>query len=128
VSRYDWMDSAACASSEPGLWHQDGSANYSKAARICRSCPVQRQCADFAAEVEGDGSKRGRHGLWAGESPRERLARSSHQTRETAHEAILRLTARGGLDPYRIAELVGVDVRTVWRVTKPYRDQMGEAA
>ena len=128
MSRYDWMGDALCASSDPALWHQDGSANYDKAARVCARCPVQQQCADFAANVEGDGSKRARHGLWAGQSPRQRLAASSHQTRRKNHEEILRLTARGGLDAYQIAELVGVDPRTVWRVTKNHREQLGQAA
>lgn len=128
MSRYDWMEAARCAQVDPELWHQDGSATYRQATRICQRCPVQRQCADFAASVEGDGSKRDRHGMWAGQSPRERLTRSDHQTRRNNHEAILRLTARGGMSPQQIADHVGVDVRTVSRVTKRYRDQMRQAA
>lgn len=129
MSRYDWMDDARCAQVDPNLWHADGSGNgYGDALQICRRCPVQRQCADFSASLEGEASKRDRHGLWAGQSPRERLTRSEHVTRETHHDVILRLTARGGLDAYQIAAHVGVDVRTVWRVTKRHREQMGEAA
>lgn len=128
MSRFDWMDDALCAQIDPDLWHQDAGANYRDAARTCASCPVQRQCGDFAAELEGDASTHHRHGLWAGQGPRQRLARSGHVKRETNRDAILRLDARGGMTPYEIAEHVGVDVRTVWRVTKTHRDQLGKAA
>jgi hypothetical protein len=130
VSRYDWMEDARCAQVDPELWHPEGSGGgaYNEALRICRRCPVQRQCADFSARIEGEASKRDRHGLWAGQPPRERLTRSEHVTRETHHDVILRLTARGGMQPDEIAAAAGVDVRTVFRVTKKHREQMGEAA
>lgn len=129
MSRYDWMEDARCAQVDPDLWHPDGSGNRRKEAlQICLSCPVQRQCADHTARLEGDVSKRDRHGMWAGQGPTERLAHSGHVTRESKHDAILRLEARGGMDAYEIAEFVGVDVRTVWRTLQKNREQMGKAA
>lgn len=128
MSRYDWMEDARCAQIDPDLWHAELGASYTQAARVCRRCPVQRQCADHATRLEGDASKRDRHGLWAGQAPREREAHAERQNRNETHEAILRLTARGGMDAYQIAEAVGCDPRTVWRVTKTHREQMGEAA
>lgn len=130
MSRYDWMEEARCAQVDPDLWHSDqaGGGTYTDALQICRRCPVQRQCADHAAQLEGDASKRDRHGLWAGQTARTRLANSGHIARETNHDVILRLAARGGMDPNEIADHVGVDVRTVHRVTKRHRDQLGKAA
>jgi WhiB family redox-sensing transcriptional regulator len=129
VSRYDWMEDARCAQVDPELWHSGQTGGgYAQAAQICQRCPVQRQCADHTARLEGDASKRDRHGLWAGQTPRARVASSTHVTRETKREAILRLTARGGMNAQQIADHVDVDVRTVWRVLRNHRDQMGEAA
>jgi WhiB family redox-sensing transcriptional regulator len=129
VSRYDWMEYARCAQVDPDLFHPDGSGSRSKEAlEICRRCPVQRQCADHTARLEGDASKRDRHGMWAGQGPTERLERSGHITRETKHDVILRLAAQGHMDAYEIAKIAEVDVRTVWRVTAANRKQMGKAA
>lgn len=128
MSRYDWMEDARCAQVDPDLWHVELGDRYTQAARICTHCPVKRQCADHAARVEGDTSKRERHGLWAGQSPRQRLAASERQNRNERHEAILRLAARGGMDAHQIAATVGCDVRTVWRVLAARREQLGEAA
>lgn len=129
MSRYDWMGAAACAQADPDLWHGEGAGvTYTAALRICRNCPVQRQCADHASRLEGDASRRTRHGVYAGHTPTQRVTNSSHVTRESNREAIIRLAARGGMDAYQIAEHVGVDVRTVWRTLKNHREQMGEAA
>jgi hypothetical protein len=123
------MENAACAQVDPDLWHAEGSgAGYGYARRICQRCPVQPQCIAHTVRLEGDRSSRDRHGLWAGQGPKQRVDSSGHVTRETNHDVILRLTERGGLDAYEIAEHVGVDVRTVWRVVKHHREQMGEAA
>ncbi|MCX4697043.1 WhiB family transcriptional regulator [Streptomyces sp. NBC_01373] len=133
MSRYDWMEDARCAQVDPELWHPEGvGAGYGDAKRVCARCPVQRQCADFAQAVEGDTSYSGRHGLWAGQSPKKRAAGTEGTGRNLRaaerRQQVLRLVTRGGMDAYEIAEHVGVDVRTVWRVTKAHRDQLGEAA
>lgn len=130
MSRHDWMDDALCAQVGPDLWHMEksGGGAYAPAIAICQRCPVQQQCADFSARIEGEASGRDRHGLWAGRTPSERVTTSNHVTRHATHDAILRLAQRGGMDAYQIAQHVGVDVRTVWRVTKRHREQLGEAA
>lgn len=129
MSRYDWMEYAACAQVDPDLWHADVSGGgYGTARRICQRCPVQPQCVAHTAQLEGDSSSRDRHGLWAGNGPKARVEISSHVTRESKQDTILRLNARGGMDAYQIAEHVGVDVRTVWRTVRRHREDMGEAA
>lgn len=129
MSRYDWMEHARCAQVDPDLWHGEGSGvTYRDALGICAACPVQRQCADYTSRLEGDASRRDRHGVWAGHTPSQRLNNSDRPTRESNHDVILRLAARGGMDARQIADHVGVDVRTVHRVTKALREQMREAA
>ena len=128
MSRYDWMENAACATVDPDLFHVEGQGSYNKALPVCRRCPVQRQCADFAQTVEGATSTRHRHGLWAGQVPRERKAESNHQDRKTIHAAILRLHDRGGMKAKQIAAAAGCDERTVYRVLAKHRDSYQEAA
>ncbi|MFJ4974160.1 WhiB family transcriptional regulator [Streptomyces coeruleorubidus] len=131
MSRYDWMEDARCAQVDPDLWHPDGiGSGYGSARRICQGCPVQQQCAEFAQQTEGDLSHSHRHGLWGGQLPRQRAGTGSQGTGFYAkrRQQILRLAANGDMDAYQIAQHVGVDVRTVWRVTAANRKQMGKAA
>lgn len=129
MSRYDWMDDALCAQTDPDLFHVDGSgSSYSPAKKVCARCPVTRECAAYAQQVEGGAAHSWRHGIWGGQLPRARSEHSTAPKRRETHDAILRLVERGGMEPQEIAEYVGVDVRTVFRVTKQRREQMGEAA
>jgi len=129
VSRYDWMDDALCAQTDPDLFHVDGSgSSYKDGKKVGANCPVTQQCADYAAATEGTAAHSWRFGLWGGQLPRARSENSGAPKRAATHDTILRLTARGGMDAYEIAAHAGVDVRTVWRVTKRHREQLGEAA
>lgn len=129
MSRHDWMDQALCAQTDPDIFHADGSvSSYNTAKKVCANCPVTSQCADFAQTLEGDASQSWRFGLWGGQPPRARVEQSGTPKRTETHDAILRLVERGGMDPNEIADHVGVDVRTVFRVTKKHREQLGEAA
>ncbi|MDX2761606.1 WhiB family transcriptional regulator [Streptomyces europaeiscabiei] len=130
MSRLDWMADALCAQTDPALFHPEGvGAGYRDARRVCANCPVQRECGDYAQDVEGDVSHSHRYGLWGGQLPRQRAdAADCKDSNTRRHEHILRLVDRGGLDAYQIADAVGCDPRTVWRVTKARREQMGEAA
>lgn len=63
MSRYDWMDDAACASHNPDTWFpsvtgKGGLAQVETATKVCRDCPVSAQCAAMAS-----GSA---YGVWAG--------------------------------------------------------------
>lgn len=126
MSRYDWMADARCAQADPDLWHADSGANYTEAKRICRGCPVQRQCADHTARLDTDNA--GRHGMWAGQTHKQRETARAHAERQERHASIVRLLERGGMELQDIADHVGVDVRTVFRVQKAHREQMGKAA
>jgi hypothetical protein len=126
MSRYDWMADARCAQVDPGLWHSDLGANYTAAKRICAGCPVQRECADHTARLDTD--THSRHGMWAGQTKKQREAKRAHAEREARRTAIVRLIERGGMDAVQIADHVGCSERTVWRVQKALRAQMGVAA
>lgn len=129
MSRYDWMAGAACATSDPNLFHTEGQGgNYSKALKVCRHCPVQRQCNNHAQNLEGDVTHPYRHGLWAGQTARSRAAQAAINKRQQRDEAILRLHARGGLNAKEIGDTVGCDERTVYRVLKKNRASYQEAA
>jgi WhiB family redox-sensing transcriptional regulator len=133
VSRYDWMEDARCAQTDPDLWHPEGSgAGYSDARKICAGCPVQQQCADFALATEGELAHNRRYGMWGAQLPRTRskAAGGNERRRREAErrQKVFNLLERGGMDAYEIADLVGCHVRTVWRIAEAYREQMGEAA
>lgn len=127
MSRYDWMADARCAQVDPGLWHADSGSNYTEAARICASCPVKRQCEAHTARLDADGAY-GKHGMWAAQTKSQRERARVNAERQERHAAIVRLLQRGGMELQDIANHVGVDVRTVFRVQKAHREQMGKAA
>ncbi|MEH0574363.1 WhiB family transcriptional regulator [Streptomyces sp. B21-108] len=122
MSRYDWMDNAQCAQVDPGLWHSEKGSNYTTAKRICRSCPVQPQCADHTARL--DTNTVGRHGMWAGQTKKQREAAQAHAERQARRQAIVRLIERGGMDAEEIADHVGCSTRTVWRILADQRKQV----
>lgn len=64
-----WHHQAACRGRTDLFFpspHEGSEANEAKG--ICRDCPVQKECA---AQVASMGTQ-GRHGIWAGRSPRQR--------------------------------------------------------
>ncbi|MFG3636005.1 WhiB family transcriptional regulator [Streptomyces huasconensis] len=128
MSRYDWMESALCAQTDPDLFHIDSGGSYTHAAKLCTSCPVSQQCAAFALATEEGAAHHSRYGLYGGLTPRKRAEQEDKRPRRETHATILRLHSRGNLDVYQIAELAEVDPRTVWRVLANHRDQLGEAA
>jgi len=68
-----WMDDALCAQTDPELFHPEGQgAKYGPAKAICRECPVQADCDDFAQSFEGTVAKTHRAGMWAAKSPQQR--------------------------------------------------------
>ncbi|MFJ6440233.1 WhiB family transcriptional regulator [Streptomyces sp. NPDC091649] len=110
----DWMSDAVCAGVDPELWFPEGSGSSTRTAqRICAGCPVLAECREHTAELEGDAVSGGRHGMWGGQSPRQR-ARPRPRSADRDAE-ILRLSACG-LGPKEIAAQLGVSDRTVLRV------------
>ncbi|MDQ3660718.1 MAG: WhiB family transcriptional regulator [Actinomycetota bacterium] len=62
----DWRAQARCAAFDPDLFFAPGSLEHRVAKRICRDCPVRRQCLLYALETPID------HGVWGGMTERER--------------------------------------------------------
>lgn len=128
MSRYDWMEYAACAQVDPGLWHSDTgtSTGYGLAKKICASCPVRPQCETHTAHLDAD--EYSNHGVWAGRTIKDRNDERLTTVRQERDEAIIRLLQRGGLDAEEIAVQVQCSSRTVLRVQKAYRAQLEAAA
>ncbi|WKZ83064.1 MAG: WhiB family transcriptional regulator [Acidimicrobiia bacterium] len=68
-----WAAYASCRSVDPDVFFPTDDAGAGEAIRVCRGCPVQGECLDWAIEA------RIRYGIWGGatERDRRRLARRS---------------------------------------------------
>lgn len=128
MSRYEWMESARCAQVDPDLWHADSSVGYAQAKQICAGCPVRSQCQAHVDRFDAGADGHGRHGMWAGRTKKDRGVRLGDSKRVERDTKILHLIERGGMDVEEIAGHVGCSARTVWRVQRAYREQMGRAA
>ncbi|MDQ1174188.1 WhiB family redox-sensing transcriptional regulator [Microbacterium testaceum] len=63
-----WVADAACTQMDPDAFFPDRGDSTVDARLICRSCPVQAECLEYALRMnETDG-------IWGGKSPRERSA------------------------------------------------------
>lgn len=60
-----WMADAACAQVDPELWFPEKGGTSSIAKRICRTCPVQALCLEYALEHH-------ELGVWGGTSEKQR--------------------------------------------------------
>lgn len=110
---YDWMDSALCAQTDPGIFFPEAS-NSTASKRICSRCPVQAACLAHASALEETESGR-RYGTWGGATgPARRAAGERVAFRAARDMQIAHLTDQGWLAP-DIAEAVGCDERTVYR-------------
>jgi WhiB family redox-sensing transcriptional regulator len=55
-----WRARALCAQADPEAWFPEKGGSVRQATAICRRCPVQAECLDYAlAHVE-------RFGVWGG--------------------------------------------------------------
>lgn len=126
----NWMDQALCAQTNPEIFFPD-TGNHAEARKVCAACPVAQQCNDHAQHIENGAAKNTRWGTWAGQTAtaRARTTDSNQRRKEEAErrETILRLASRG-MDADDIATHVGCSPRTVWRITRQYRSDLGEAA
>ena len=62
----NWRAFAKCANTDPELWFAVGAVEHKTAKRMCRSCPVRRDCLNYAMDSPVD------HGIWGGLTERER--------------------------------------------------------
>ena len=68
----EWMNRAACSGGRVDLWMQEPGNRASEAIRICRTCPVQTECLEYALATASqcfEGT-----GIWGGLTPKERRA------------------------------------------------------
>jgi WhiB family transcriptional regulator, redox-sensing transcriptional regulator len=70
-SRQDWREQAACRHTDPDLFFPIGATGpaidqIESAKAVCRSCPSQRPCLEFALETNQE------CGVWGGASEEER--------------------------------------------------------
>lgn len=65
--RPDWFTRAACIGVDPDLFFPDRGGPVAEAKAVCRSCPVCRDCLEFALAEPAE-----RFGVWGGTSERER--------------------------------------------------------
>lgn len=120
----DWMASASCATApDPDLWFSNGFAG-DKAKRICGTCPVRRQCEEYARAAEAADCITYRHGVWGGTSAKRRAeARHQAQPRFADRTAEILRLAENGMPPAEIAAHVGVTTRTVFRAKRTQREE-----
>ena len=75
----DWITQAACRGQDPNRWHPHRGDRITSAAAVavCETCPVARDCLDYAVSNRID------YGIWGGLSERGRrpFARSAPQHR-----------------------------------------------
>lgn len=84
-----WMRHAACLGAPTEWWMPEPerydlrSSTVTAAILTCHACPVQDECRIYEDQVE-DGylSLNSVHGIWGGETPRQRLARRGNQHRK----------------------------------------------
>lgn len=62
----DWIDEAVCLGVNPNLFYPERGESTREAKQVCASCPVQRECLEYAVQnVE-------KFGIWGMMSERER--------------------------------------------------------
>ena len=74
-----WTDRAACTEVDPDMFYLPSMcrlAEVDRAKEVCAECPVFWECRDEADRLENNARWNGGcHGIWAGETPAERIAR-----------------------------------------------------
>lgn len=83
-----WDDEARCHSVDPEVFFPARpSDNAPLAKAICRACPVQAQCLEFALAARLD------HGVWGGMTEIERRSLRRSRQRKARREAITALVS-----------------------------------
>lgn len=76
----DWRSKGKCRDQDPDLFFPisakgPGAAQYAQAKKVCRGCPVSRQCLEYALDNGLD------HGVYGGMDEDERRALSKKRAR-----------------------------------------------
>lgn len=71
-----WMQQGKCHGMDPDLWFPERGQPTEPAKAVCRTCPVQQRCLDYALDVGET------WGIWGGKSARERRQIKSLRRRE----------------------------------------------
>ena len=66
LTNEDWMSLGDCRDKPPSIFFPNDGVGVEIARRICRKCPVQEACLEYALTNRID------HGVWGGASERER--------------------------------------------------------
>ncbi|MFJ3170603.1 WhiB family transcriptional regulator [Streptomyces roseus] len=109
-----WMDSALCAQTDPDLWFSE-TGHTATAQQICGRCPVRTACRTHVEALEAPTFGR-RYGTWAGVPGATRTAAAEPGAAKAARNARILHLASLGRDAAAIADSVGCDERTVYRV------------
>lgn len=116
-----WMDDALCVQGTPELWFPDN-GNVAEPKRICGRCPVRDQCSSRIDVLEKDEPGRDLYGTFAGRPAKVRIrARGPVTGKPQRDDRIVHLSGQGW-DAPRIADEVGCDERTVYRVLARARE------
>lgn len=73
-----WTVDAPCTDDDPELWFTDTGPAAAIALSVCDTCPVRRQCLDYALHL-GEVW----HGIWGGLTPAQRRAELEHRNAAT---------------------------------------------
>lgn len=116
-----WMDDALCAKLGPDLWFA-GTGNTVAAQQACDRCPVRAQCLAHVVALEAESPASRRFGVCGGVSARARKEAEEPGSCYAARDRrIIRLAAQD-CDVAWIADDVGCDERTVYRVLQRSRE------
>ena len=116
-----WRNRAVCTTVDPELFFPTTGRSPDAAKQVCASCPVRPECLD-AALWYGD-----TFGVWGATTRHERqqmpkpAITSQTQAREQTVATVLKLRDQGLLNS-RIAEQLGVNERTVYRILRRAAD------
>lgn len=116
-----WMDEALCAQVGPDIWFSE-TGNVATAQRICAGCPVRTQCAEHVTALEAETPGGRRYGVWAGRSGGARKGAESPIVGNPSRDSRIGRLAAHGWDAVRIADEVGCEERTVYRVLARTRE------
>lgn len=78
----EWKRSGLCTQGDPESWFVSGAAQHTPAAE-CRRCPVIAECLAYALDTRTE------HGVWGGQTERERRALLARHPEITSWRTVL---------------------------------------